>query len=414
MQARTAFGITYFPYTLHDWRKLRSPHDIPRHHWSILHRKPTNFELANRIDRRDGAIPQLGGVDHIGAGFEDRVGVDTGAEALNEYGLNPGNTRASWTAGGDSDTICLLAPPDTRAWMHGVSDLPVDFNSLALGYEDGIYSPNWNALPEPKKTAHLRMRAAFWALWFGYKRWPLIYTPDRNEVVRLARQGRSWGLTQHGDLDPRNRSDAGIIYSGGRRVNTFPYDRLFAMMREEMAIRTSGKVTTPSAPKPDPKVKVLQGLVNKLGYNLDVDGSRGPLTETALTEITKVTGWTGKTDTAALITHLEDTVAKLDDILTLVKAQDAKINRLEKAVQAVPARVFESRVNFQEGTYLRRIFGKDFRAGALLGYAAGYAHVGSGEDQEEILAEIRSLGDGAVTSTEGPAEAVVEEPVEEV
>ena len=38
---RTAFGYTYYSYSLHDWRKLRSLDDIPRAHWSILQRPAT-------------------------------------------------------------------------------------------------------------------------------------------------------------------------------------------------------------------------------------------------------------------------------------------------------------------------------------------------------------------------------------
>lgn len=348
-QKRTAYGINYYSYSLHDWRALRSLKDIPRSHWSGLYRKATNFEWRNRYDYRDGAWPQKGGVDHIGAGFQDNVGADTGAEALNEYGLNPNNTRASWNAGGDSDTLCLLLPGDTRPWQHGIANpYGIDMNSLAVGYEDGILSTDWRTLPRAKRIAHLRMRATFWALFFGDLKWPLIYTPDANEVFRLANQGRSWGLTQHGIIDWNNRTDAGLLWSGGgRKINTFPYSTpvsgdpsnatLFAMIQEEMAIRAGAiPPKTPGLPEqPSDKVKALQSKLNELGYNLDVDGFRGPLTDAAADEVLEFTGWTGKkTDHNALMAHLEDLMAKLDDLYNSVKnveKQNAKLLKQQDA-----------------------------------------------------------------------------------
>ena len=310
--ARTAYGITYYAYSLHDWRALRSLADIPRDHWPILQRTG-NYEPRNRIDYRDGAVPQLGGVDHIGAGFQDDNPTDLGAENLTAYGLNPANTRASWNAAGDSNTICLLAPPDTRPWQHGVTGAPYDLNSWGIGYEDGIQSTNWDALPEPKRTAHLRMRAAFWALFFGDPDlgWELKYTDTPDAVWWHIANGRSWGLTQHGIMDPANRTDAGLVYRDGRRVNTFPYDEMLPMIREEMAIRTGGG-TTPDLPAPSEDVKALQTVLNRYGNNLDVDGSYGPLTQTAAQEAADLTDYTGDvTDVAALTAHLEETAMSL-------------------------------------------------------------------------------------------------------
>lgn len=322
---RAAYGITYYAYSLHDWRALRTPHDIPRDHWPILQRSGwpasgSNYEPANRIDNRVGAIPQLGGVDHIGAGFQDNTTADLGAERLTEYGLSPGNSRASWNAAVDSNTICLLAPPDTRPWQHGVSGSPYDLNSYGLGVEDGILSTNWDALPEPKRTAHLRMRAAWWALWMGYLGWPLKYTDSAAGVWDHIRRGESWGLTQHGIVDPANRTDAGLVYRGGKRVNTFPYDELFRMIREEQAIRTSGG-TTPGLPADNEgftteHIKHVQTLINEIGAwgVLDVDGSLGPLTKTAVEAAQAdlgitVDGLPGDETTTAL----EDTMSTLPE-----------------------------------------------------------------------------------------------------
>lgn len=331
---RTAHGITYYAYSLHDWRALRTPHDIPRAHWPILQRagwpaSGANYEPANRIDRRVGAIPQLGGVDHIGAGFQDNNPADLGAERLTEYGLSPGNNRASWNGAVDSNTICLLAPPDTRPWQHGVSGSPYDLNSYGLGVEDGILSTNWDALPEPKRTAHLRMRAAWWALWMGYLGWPLKYTATAAGVWDHIRRGESWGLTQHGIVDPANRTDAGLVYRNGQRVNTFPYDTLFRMIREEQAIRTSGG-TTPGLPDDNlgfavEDIKKRQAELNALGYGpLDMDGRLGPLTQTAVTAYQTDRGLTPDgLPGPATTTALGADMATLDDIATVTLRQAA-------------------------------------------------------------------------------------------
>lgn len=308
---RSAFGITYYSLSLHDIRTTRSLFDLPRAWWPILLRSG-NYEPRNRIDHRDGAWPQLGAVDHIGAGWEDRDGLDTGAELLTEYGLNPANLRASWNVAGDSDTVCLLAPGDVRPWQHGVEGSPFDLNSYGIGYEDGIRSPDWRLLPADKREAHYRMRAAWWALVVGTLGWPLKYTATPEGVWDHIRRGESWGFTQHGIVDPRNRSDAGLVWEGGRRINTFDYDVLFRKIREEQKIRAGGSVSTPGLPSSRPEVTRLQSVLNELGHNLDLDGSFGDLTSTAARETADDTGYTGDlSDVAALTRHLEDSVSKI-------------------------------------------------------------------------------------------------------
>ena len=327
VQQRAAYGYTYYSLSLADLRGFRSLKDIPRKYWAGLQRPATNYELRNRIDHRDGAWPQLGGVDHIGAGFQDDEGADTGAEALCEYGLSPGNTRASWNAGGDSDTVCLLLPGDTRPWQHGVSGSPYDLNSLAVGYEDGILSSDWRRLPRAKRLAHLRMRAAFWAIFFGDLGWPLQYVDNPNEVWRLIGQGRKFGLTQHGIMDPNNRSDAGLVWEGGRRINTFPYSKpvagdpadatLFSYIRQEMAIRTGELTGTPGLPASTSEVKAFQALANDFGHTLDLDGSFGPLTENAAKELADLTDYKGDVkDVTGLTKHLEGIMSKIENIVT--------------------------------------------------------------------------------------------------
>jgi hypothetical protein len=79
--------------------------------------------------------------------------------------------------------------------------------------------------------------------------------------------------------------------------------------------------------------------------------------------------------------HLEDTMTTLTD----------RLDRLEAKLDAALGRdPWAGRVPFQEGTSLHNTFGPNFRAGALLGYAAQHAYKQAGADKDEIIAEIRA------------------------
>ena len=82
-------------------------------------------------------------------------------------------------------------------------------------------------------------------------------------------------------------------------------------------------------------------------------------------------------DTTALINHLEDTMSKIDTLISEVKA-------LRAAVDRTPARVWSHPVPFSTNTSLR-VFAPTWRAGSLLGYAANSTVTVVPEAKTEII-----------------------------
>ena len=83
--------------------------------------------------------------------------------------------------------------------------------------------------------------------------------------------------------------------------------------------------TAPPPPKPDPQAHRAQELLHELGYDLGkhgVDGFWGPDSDLAARTYGADFGFTFSIPTPipALLAHLEDTMAKIDDLLTEVRA----------------------------------------------------------------------------------------------
>ena len=83
--------------------------------------------------------------------------------------------------------------------------------------------------------------------------------------------------------------------------------------------------TAPPPPKPDPQARRAQELLHELGYDLGkhgVDGFWGPDSDLAARTYGADFGFTFSIPTPipALLAHLEDTMAKIDDLLTEVRA----------------------------------------------------------------------------------------------
>lgn len=355
----------------------------------------------NRYASRWGDAPQIGGVQHIAVTreFLVRNSPDQSAENVVAWGTHPGNNGASWNDTVDTDSFVPFLPTWKRPWQHGVSDSPAgDPNSLLVGQELGIMSTDWRTKPDWFVESMLRMSAAVWAMYVAELDWPLEVVLNRAEVLRRLATRQKLGFTEHWILDPKNRLDAGRV----GQVTTFPWHKrhaggpgLLPMIREELGIRAGGHTATPGLPKPSPTVMALQRRLNAdFGAHLDVDGSFGPLTNTAARRAATDTEYTGSvsaTGAAALTTHLEAFVKKLDQLI-------ASNARIEKKLDEIPDEVWAARIPFKEGTSLHAIFGPDFRAGALQGYSAGHAFRGAGRDVEEIKAEVREVGNAVIVA----------------
>lgn len=108
----------------------------------------------------------------------------------------------------------------------------------------------------------------------------------------------------------------------------------------------------------------VQNRLHTLGYGDFMEtGTPGPATRAAVANYTEDYNYRGAADDqVALLAHMEETMSKLDDILTEVRA-------VREAVDKVPAQVWTASIPFVPGTSLHDVFGDRWRAGALLGYA---------------------------------------------
>lgn len=406
-------GLPYDSYSLAAVRRVKNPADVRL--WAGLGRPSgSNYQRSNRINPNAGAFRHiLGGVQHIGAGPQSVTGPDESAETLTGWGLNPTNFGASWHDANDRDSWVPYLPAWTRPWIHGVAGSPVDMNSIGAGQEMGVRTTNWDAHSPAFVTAHLRMSAAAWAIWFGTLNWPLKFTLNRAEVYRLAQRGESWGLTSHAVLTPETRTDPGVVYRNGRRVDTFPWGRLMGMIREELAIRTgtAPPVTPGLPPGPIPGVKPVQELLNAIFANLDVDGRPGPLTRADIEKYSADFGYTGQWDNwPALTTHLEATMSmlntlntKLDAILNAQAETDERVRQQlntlgrqnvqirDEGPQRTAAAVWAYRIPTVEGTVARRRLGATWRAGGAQ-LASLVAAADSDGRQAEVLEAVGDVG----------------------
>ena len=229
----------------------------------------------------------------------------------------------------------------------------------------------WAAIHEACPTIPLQLSS--YATWVPY---PASYG------ARAAQRLTSWqyrdarGVIGHMHVPGNDHGDglAGRA-SAGRAIDL---EATMVIARSLAASPRPAPAPRP-APRPDADVARAQQLLLDLGYDLDdygADGFFGPITEAAVATYAADTGYRGTT-TTALITHLEDTMSKIDTLIAEVKA-------LRAAVDKTPAKVWSHPVPFNSNTSLR-VFAPTWRAGSLLGYAANSTFTVVPEAKAEIL-----------------------------
>lgn len=324
---RYAHGLPYDSYSLHATRAVQSLADVRL--WPGLGR-PAGTNYGAR--RNPPSAPIRVCFQHIAVAREmrDPGTEDTSAEGVTAWGLNPANRGASWPDCVDRDSwVPYLNARTVRTWTQGVANpYGVDWNTLGWGQEMGIWDPNWDAKPDWYVEATLRMSAAAWAIVVSEFNIPLRLILDENELYRLATAHPTApiGFSEHWVVEKRQRNDAGRWPLGGTRT-TFPWHKrhlggpgLFPMIQEELAIRVGTIPGTPNLPPaPSETVRKIQTALNDLGANLDADGYWGPLTEADARIYAGDYGYAGDvTDHSALLTHLEDTMSKIDELKKLI------------------------------------------------------------------------------------------------
>ena len=147
-----------------------------------------------------------------------RAGGDRTAEDVVSYARSltkRGGRDASWHVSTDSDSIISLLPDSYRAWqVHR-------FSESSLGIEMGSLESDWTKLTGWRVNAILENAARVCGYWCQkHDIPPVILTLERV----MAGQA---GMSYHGYLDPKRRTDPGVRVSGHGefpryQVTTFP------------------------------------------------------------------------------------------------------------------------------------------------------------------------------------------------
>ena len=200
--------------------------------------------------------PVIIGVMHITAGATDYVGADTSAEGTLNW-FRDKASKVSIHGIVDSDTVADCLPSSATAW-HAAG-----YNSRSVGLEIGTGQVDWRKAPEWWVAKTIKNAAEWWAPRVKETGLPLVKVTKAqvDAVYRNPKHTKPLGFIGHGDLDPGNRADPGLV----RGVDTFPWARFFDALRAELG----QKPPTVTPAKPAKWVP------------LDVDGILGKATITA-------------------------------------------------------------------------------------------------------------------------------------
>ena len=182
------------------------------------------------------------GVMHITAGATDYTAPDTSAEGtLNWFKQKGSNVSIHGIV--DSDTVQDCLPDEYTAW-HAKG-----YNSCSIGLEIGTGQVDWRKAPQSWVDATIRNAAKWWAP--RVVKWGIPLVKVSKATVDAERRkgaaAKPVGFIGHGDLDPANRSDPGLV----RGVDTFPWALFFTYAQQEVnaltgktGADTGGKVST--------------------------------------------------------------------------------------------------------------------------------------------------------------------------
>lgn len=137
----------------------------------------------------------------------------------------------------------------------------------------------------------------------------------------------------------------------------------------------------------DDGTRWVQTALAALGFDPGpIDGITGPRTRAAVTAYQHAAGIDPDGIPGPITRrHLEDDMTTLDQLSKDVSALRADVAR-------VPGRVWSHRIPFGAGTSLHNRFGDDFRAGALIGYAANALFVIPGVVADVVDGVSRVIG----------------------
>lgn len=231
-----------------------------------------NPDPEKRNYRTSRRKPILGVVMHITVGLTDYTLPDSSAEGTTNYGAN--TTRdASWHVCTDSDGIIPSIRDSYVAWHAGVG--PDDWshparpyiNDATLGVEQGTSQVDWRVAPDWWVERTLRHNAVWLAPRVEKYKIPLVVVRDREVMGDAIMRGVPFGFISHATIAPHNRRDPGMVNG----VDTYPWARLFTMIREELAGTAPQEEDMALTPE---DVEVVRNAV----WAKPMENSRGELT----------------------------------------------------------------------------------------------------------------------------------------
>ena len=241
--------------------------------------------------------PIQGIVMHTAENLPDITPPDRGAEAIADYGARA--TRSvSWHSTVDSDSIIPMLPDSYTAW-HART-----VNSRTLGIEMATQARKWDEVPNWYRVAMMTNAARVCAVWSREHDIPLVHL-----TMNLFNAGER-GYLAHADVDPTRRSDP-----GWQRAD---WDYFFTLVEQEMGnmpdytYRRGDRDFHTGGP-----IKRAQRAMKRAGFDIDVDGIFGPVTESALREFRRWRGFDKPDVEPVLLTPALQ--AELDRFLPLMK-----------------------------------------------------------------------------------------------
>lgn len=180
--------------------------------------------------------PILIGINHITAGRTDWVLPDTSAEGtLNWFRMKQSKVSIHGIVDSDTRADCLAT--SATAW-HAAK-----YNGRSIGLEIGTGQVDWRKAPDAWVEAAIDNATEWWVPRVKEARLPLVKVTKAqvDRVYRNPNHTEPLGFIGHGELDPGNRADPGLVRENGKIIDTFPWSEFFSMLGAKM----STKVTPP-------------------------------------------------------------------------------------------------------------------------------------------------------------------------
>lgn len=276
---------------------------------------------------------------HITDGIADYTPPDLSAESTAQYGMTTTN-QASWHVVIDSDSIIPCLRDSRSAWAQGVTGY--QFNNPGLAVEIATKGTDWRTKPAWWVEQALRNVAVWLAPRVVRYNIPLRVERNRDTVQAKILAREPVGFTNHGDLDPANRTDPGLV--GSLRIDTFPWEQLFGYIHEEIEGGTMVERVLKLGVRGE-DVRAWQQVLIDVGYDPGpADGVFGVLTDTATKQFQTyrnliVDGVVGANTRNAMEAFMSEILSAINQVATNVSNLTHEVNTVKEQVTTIRSRV---------------------------------------------------------------------------